>query len=726
MVAEVIVNIGGKDLLEYSVPENFKGNLAGRRVMVPLGKRKVEGLVYRLKDTSDLPNLKGIIALLDPAPVISRELLDLHHYLSDYYLTPLMRVAELSFPASVKARKKKVIKLEISPEQVALLSGDEKLIIERIAKSKNPWQYFKARPQLFSLFEQMLEAGFLSIEDNFVLPQIRAKAGSKSPGKKASDQGLISIKLTREQEEAIEKIKESPKPVLLFGVTGSGKTEIYIEMIKETLKEGKSALYMVPEISLISQTKRRIEERLDIKIVDWHSKMSLAEKNASWQEIQKGQPLLVLGARSSIFAPLKNPALIIVDEEHETSYKQNEPDPRYNAINTALKRAELSGSKIILGSATPDLERFYRAQSGQMDIVSLKSRPDDARLPVVEVVDLKEEFKKGNRSVFSRSLEEAIRKNLAKKEQIILFLNRRGFSRFILCRECGHVINCPDCSVPMVMHRGPDLLKCHYCDKTAHIPRECPECSSRFIRDMGMGTQKIEELLLDIFPQARITRLDQDQVKARGSYDELLGEFSRRESDILLGTQMVVKGLDFSNVTLVGIISADLSLNIPDIYSAERTFQLLTQVAGRAGRGQLPGKVVIQTYNPEHFAIKCAREHDYLSFYRQEIKERKLMDYPPFTSLVRVLISGENQKKTEAYAEKLAGIFKGILKDEVLLGPGQAPINKINKRYRFHFIIKTKDNSLHNYLKENYNKLKQEGDKEGIRILFDRDPFLIL
>ena len=726
MVAEVIVNIGGKDLLEYLVPEKIKGNLTGKRVMVPLGKRQVEGLVYKTKESSDFLKLKEIITVLDEKAVISRELLELHHYLSDYYFTPLMRVAELSFPASVKARKIKKIKLEISPEQVALLTNNEREIIERIGKSKNPWQYFKARPQLFSLFQQMLEAGFLSLEDNFVLPQTRASKSKEKLAKRGGEKGRLSIKLTGEQEEAIKKIKNSQKPVLLFGVTGSGKTEIYIEMIKETIKEGKSALYMVPEISLIGQTKRRIEERLDIKIVDWHSRMSVAEKNASWQEIQKGQPLLVLGARSSIFAPIKNPALIIVDEEHETSYKQNEPDPRYNAIDTALKRAEFAGSRIILGSATPDLGRFYRAQEGLMDIVSLKKRPDEAKLPEVEIVDLKEEFKKGNRSVFSKSLEQAIRRNISKKEQIILFLNRRGFSRFILCRECGHVINCPDCSVPMVMHRGPDLLKCHYCDKTAQLPRECPECSSKFIRDMGMGTQKIEELLLAAFPGVRITRLDQDQVKARGSYDELLAEFSRGESDILLGTQMVVKGLDFSNVTLVGIISADLSLNIPDIYSAERTFQLLTQVAGRAGRGQLPGKVVIQTYNPEHFAIKCAKEHDYLSFYRQEIKERKMMDYPPFTSLIRVLVTGENQKQTEIYAEKLAQLFKGILTDEVLLGPGQAPINKISKRYRFHFIIKTKDNSLHNYLKENYNKLKQEGDKEGIRILFDRDPFLIL
>ena len=726
MVAEVIVNIGGRDLLDYALPESFIDVLPGKRVLVPLGSRLTEGLVYRLKETSSFPQLREIRAVLDEKPVISEELMDLHNFVADYYLTPLMRVAELSFPSSVKVKKRKVVKIQISPDQEALLSEEEKEIVERVRKSKNPWQYFKTRPQLFARFQLMLDQGFFKLEDGYYLPQPRLPKLQEGQVKEERGSDQTNFKLTHEQEAALEKIRESDKPVLLFGVTGSGKTELYIDMIEETLKEGRSALYMVPEISLISQTKRRIEERLDIKILTWHSRMSASEKNLSWREIQKDKPVLVLGARSSIFAPIKNPGLIIVDEEHETSYKQNEPDPRYNAIHVALKRSQLAGARIILGSATPSLERFYRAQEGQMEIVKLKERPDQAKLPQVEIVDLKEEFKLGNRSVFSRSLEMSIRETLARKEQIILFLNRRGFSRFILCRECGYVINCPDCSVPMVLHRGPDQLKCHYCEKTDSLPKKCPECSSKFIRDMGMGTQKIEELLGLAFPGVRITRLDQDQVKATGSYDELLAEFSRADSDILLGTQMVVKGLDFSRVTLVGIISADLSLNIPDLYSSERTFQLLTQVAGRAGRGSLPGKVVIQTYNPDHFAIKAARGHDYMAFYEREIRERRMMDYPPFTSLIRVLVTGENEKKTRDYSEKLAESIRELLEDEVLLGPGQAPINKINRRYRFHFIIKTKDNKLHNYLKENYNKLKRQGDKEGIRILFDKDPFLIL
>ena len=442
--------------------------------------------------------------------------------------------------------------------------------------------------------------------------------------------------------------------------------------------------------------------------------------------MQKDTPFIILGARSSIFAPVKNLGLIIVDEEHETSYKQNEPDPRYNGVDTALKRGEFSGAKVVLGSATPALERYYKGLSGELQIVTLKKRPLSARMPKVEVVDLKEEFKKGNRSVFSVLLENRIRETLAKKEQVVLFLNRRGFSRFILCRECGHVVTCPACSVPLIMHRSPDILKCHYCEKTGLIPVKCPECSSRFIKDMGMGTQKIESLLLETFPGVRVTRLDQDQVKTKNSYDELLEEFSSKKTDILLGTQMVVKGLDFSNVTLVGIISADLSLNVPDLYSSERTFQLLTQVAGRAGRGDLKGYVVIQTYNPDHFAITSAQNHNFESFYNQEIKQRKMMDYPPFTNLIRILVSGEDQRKTKEYTEKLFLKIKGNLVKEEILGPGEAPINKINNRYRYHFIIKTKDKFLHNYLKENYNKLKSEGQREGMRVLFDADPYLIL
>ena len=789
MVAEVIVNIGGNDLLDYKIPEGSEINLTGKRVVVPLVNKEVLGIVNKVKETSSFKELKEIITVLDDKPVISEELLTLHSYISDYYLTPLMRVAQLSFPESAKIKKIKEIVIKADQNQIMLFSEAEKKLIKIIEDKNNAFFRINKDKDLLRIFDNMLENDFLHLKDNFILPaaknifnmiifnpeaSIKIRQGTKKEKlykflhekkeilledlktNELYDSGVLReflkekvvskkevtieeaytkenfnlykdvTKLTIEQQEVLERIREEKKPSLLFGVTGSGKTEIYIELIRDTLNKGKSVLYMVPEISLVNQTENRIREKIDKEIIHWHSNMSDKEKMESWEKLQQKKTHIVLGARSAVFAPIKNLGLIIVDEEHETSYKQNEPDPRYNGVEAALKRGEFSKSKVVFGSATPSLERYYRGTQGDFQIVTLKKRPVNSKLPKVEIVDLKEEFKMGNRSVFSSLLENRIRETIDRNEQVILFLNRRGFSRFILCRECGHVITCSKCSVPMILHKSPDILKCHYCEKTTKIPQKCPECGSKFIKDMGMGTQKIETLLQETFPGVKVTRMDQDQIKNKDSHEELLAEFSRGETNILLGTQMVVKGLDFSRVTLVGIISADLSLNVPDLYSAERTFQLLTQVAGRAGRGDLPGFVVIQTYNPDHFSIISAKNHNFESFYNQELKQRKLMDYPPYTKLVRILISGENMGKTREYTEKLAMEFKKVLREEEILGPGEAPISKIKNRYRYHFIIKTKDNFLHNYLKDNYNRLKSEGQKEGMRVLFDVDPFLIL
>jgi len=789
MVAEVIVNIGGNDLLDYEIPKDMSTNLTGKRVVVSLVNKEVFGIVNKVKETSSFKKLKEIITVLDDEPVISEELLKFHSFISDYYLTPLMRVAQLSFPEFAKIKKTKGIFVRADNNQRMLFSEAEKKLIKIIEEKKNAFFLINKDEILSVIFENMLLNGFLEVKDNFILPTssnifikisfnnekvLNLRKGTKKDKlynyikekkeifledlktKEVFDSGVlrdllksgalikeeVNIKevviedkfnlykditnLTLEQQEVLEEIRREEKPSLLFGVTGSGKTEIYIELIRDTLVKGKSVLYMVPEISLINQTMKRIQGKIDKEIIHWHSNMSDKEKMKSWDKLQQEKPHIILGARSAVFAPVKNLGLIIVDEEHETSYKQNEPDPRYNGVEAALKRGVFSKSKVVFGSATPSLERYYRGTQGEYQIVTLKNRPVNSKLPKVEIVDLKEEFKKGNRSVFSSLLENRIRETIDRNEQVILFLNRRGFSRFILCRECGHVITCSKCSVPMILHKSPDVLKCHYCEKTTRIPQKCPECSSKFIKDMGMGTQKIEALLQETFPGVKVTRMDQDQIKTKDSHEELLSEFSRGETDILLGTQMVVKGLDFSRVTLVGIISADLSLNVPDLYSAERTFQLLTQVAGRAGRGDLPGFVVIQTYNPDHFSIISAKNHNFESFYNQELKQRKIMDYPPYTKLVRILVSGENMGKTREYTEKLAMEFKKVLREEEILGPGEAPISKIKNRYRYHFIIKTKDNFLHNYLKDNYNRLKSEGQKEGMRVLFDVDPFLIL
>ncbi len=788
MVAEVIVNIGGHDVLDYEVPEEFPGSLPGRRVIVEIGKKQVLGLVRAIKNESNFAKLKPILSLIDSQPVISEELLSLHKEAAEYYLTPLGRITELSFPSQVKSKSKKEIRLHLTESKRLLLSAQEQELLlmieekqinyhqiinnktyqpmlmhllkqklvsiaevfeetsssckELLIFNKEPQKPFQSESRPDRLYRYMKQMQKVYLEDikkhdayhSSVLATllnkevlIRKKISlSEHLQLQSKNWNKKTITLTTEQQEVLEQIRLESKPTLLFGVTGSGKTEIYIELMRDCLKSGKSVLYMVPEISLIAQSERRIQEKIDQEILHWHSLMPDKEKGETWEKLQTDLPHIVLGARSAVFAPIKNPGLIIIDEEHETSYKQNEPDPRYHAVHLALIRASISGARIVMGSATPSLQSYHKAISGEFAIGILENRPVEAKLPRVHVIDLKEEFLYGNRSVFSRLLQQQITETLDRDEQVILFLNRRGFSRFYLCRECGYVISCSRCSVPMVMHRKPDLLKCHYCDHNQQLPVSCPSCQSRFIKDMGTGTQKIETLLEETFKKARVTRLDQDQIKDRYSYEELLSDFSSGKTNILLGTQMVVKGLDFSGVTLVGIISADLSLHIPDLYAAERTFQLLTQVAGRAGRGQREGQVVIQTYNPDHFAITSAKNHDYPSFYNEEIKQRKMMNYPPFCKLIRFLVTGENREETLIYTENLYKEVAGILENQEILGPGEAPINKIKNRYRFHFIVKTNDNFLHNYLKENYNKIKHEGQKQNIRVLIDVEPYLIL
>ena len=793
MIAEVILAMGGKDVLDYHIPNGWDTKLTGRRVVVPLGNRKVQGMVRKTKMESSFGVLREIVAILDDAPILSGELLDLHQWVSEYYLTPLSTVLELSFPKNVKAvQQKKVVPVEENLLH-ALLTPDEEALLARIRKEQVSYPALFSSAHWRPVLESMLRQGYLILENRYQkrrqvvaeagvafirMPDKLPRPGSKGeklleflreygPTRRSSlreqtfyDSALLrkflsmgvigevdlegplaqdvlsalsahlqrkEIILTPEQNEVLCALEnQDVRPALLFGVTGSGKTEIYMERIARILAEGKSALYMVPEIALVNQTARRLQSRLQRPVLYWHSRMTEKEKQITWEALQEPGAHLILGARSAIFAPVANLGLIIVDEEHETSYKQNEPDPRYNGVEAAIQRAAFSGAHLIMGSATPSLDRYYRAQQGEFSLHIMKNRPAKARLPLVEVVDLKEEFKKGNRSIFSTLLQEQIQQALYRKEQIILFLNRRGFSRFVLCRECGHVVVCRDCSVPMILHKNPDQLKCHYCEQTGPIPKECPSCHSRFIKDMGIGTQKIEDLLYETFPGVRVTRLDQDMVREQDSHEGLLEEFASGKSDILLGTQMVVKGLDFSRVTLVGILSADMSLNVPDLYASERTFQLLTQVSGRAGRGDKAGSVVIQTYNPQHFSIQTARNHNYPGFYDQEMKERKIMGYPPFSRMIRFLFTGENLEDTRSCSENFARQLEEKFPRAEILGPSEAPVARIKNRHRYHIIVKTTENILHNHLKENYNKMKTSGQKQGIRILIDVDPYLIL
>ncbi|MFZ3170654.1 MAG: primosomal protein N' [Carboxydocellales bacterium] len=501
---------------------------------------------------------------------------------------------------------------------------------------------------------------------------------------------LESIYTTLEQLK-LGEIQDIAKVFLVHGVTGSGKTEIYLQAIARCLDLGRQAIVLVPEISLTPQMVARFKSRFGRKVAVLHSRLSLGERYDEWRRIKENQVEVVVGARSAIFAPFDKLGLIIIDEEHESSYKQDEK-PRYHARSVALKRAELEGGVVLLGSATPAVETYHQAQTGTYRLITLAERVDNRPLPVVTVVDMRRELQEGNRSIFSDLLASQIQQRLEKQEQVILFLNRRGFSTFVVCRECGLVLKCPDCDIALTYHSPRQQLRCHYCDYQEANPLVCPKCASKYIRYFGAGTQRVEEELTRVFPQARVLRMDVDTTTRKGAHEAILTAFEQGEADVLVGTQMIAKGLDYPNVTLVGVISADTSLNIPDFRSGERTFQLLTQVAGRAGRGQKLGEVVVQTYSPEHYSIINAQKHDYSSFYEEEIELRETLDYPPFCTLIRVIFTAKDEQKLIREAQGLAGVFRSILAEGAeeyqLLGPAPAPLSRIRSRFRWHLALK--------------------------------------
>jgi primosomal protein N' (replication factor Y) (superfamily II helicase) len=538
--------------------------------------------------------------------------------------------------------------------------------------------------------------------------------------------------LTGAQEKAIAPIlssieEERHEVFLLYGVTGSGKTEIYLQSIQQVLEKGEEAIVLVPEISLTPQMVKRFKERFGDLVAVMHSGLSAGEKYDEWRKIQRREVKVVVGARSAIFAPFKNLGIIIIDEEHETSYKQEE-NPRYHARDVAIHRAATHRCPVVLGSATPSLESFARAQKGVYTLLGLPKRMNEQPLPEVEIVDMREEMRQGNRSMFSRSLFEKLEDRLAKGEQTVLFLNKRGHSSFVMCRDCGYVINCPNCEITLTYHRYQEQMKCHYCGYEEPVPVICPECTSEHIRYFGTGTQKVEEELTKLLPEARVIRMDVDTTGRKGSHEKLLNAFEEGAADILLGTQMIAKGLDFPNITLVGVLSADTMLHLPDFRSSEKTFQLLTQVSGRAGRHELPGEVVIQTYTPEHYSIELAGSQDYDRFYQQEMMARKLHKYPPFYFIALVTVSHEELMKAVSVTEKITRYISSRLsKEAVVLGPVASPIPRIKNRYRYQCLIKyKKEPELRASLRQVLDRYQQETAKEGLQISLDLNPYILM
>ncbi len=537
--------------------------------------------------------------------------------------------------------------------------------------------------------------------------------------------------LTPDQEKVLEEILRGIRsrryaPFLLYGVTGSGKTEVYLRAIEEILHQEREVIVLVPEISLTPQILSRFRDRFGGRLALLHSGLSKRERYDQWRKIWKGEVKIVLGARSAIFAPFKKLGMIIVDEEHDPSYKQEEK-LKYHARDLAVVRAKEANAVLLLGSATPSLESFYNAERGKYRLLQLPERMEKKPLPKVEIIDMRRE-----RTLLSEKLRAALEKNLERRSQSLLFLNRRGFSNFILCQDCGFTFKCPNCSVTLTYHLRERSLQCHYCDFRRMAPRECPECQSLFLQGMGMGTERLEEEIKTLFPQASVGRMDRDTTSRRRSHQRILKRVETGEIEILVGTQMVVKGHDFPNITFVGVVSADMSLHFPDFRSSERTFQLLTQVAGRAGRGEVSGEVLIQTYNPEHYSIQRAKEHDFLGFYKEEIQFRKALGYPPFSRLINFRVTGNNEKNTERVAREMGRfseqlLNKGYGKEIDLLGPSPAPFEKMKGKFRWQMIIKGKSSKLlHQFARELREPLESYVKGKGVQLDIDVDPIFIL
>lgn len=547
------------------------------------------------------------------------------------------------------------------------------------------------------------------------------------------------IKLNEEQQKVSDLINqemfnEDKKPYMLHGVTGSGKTEVYMEIIENALNQGLESLMLVPEISLTPQTISRFRNKFGNIVGVFHSQLSEGEKHDVYKQVKEGKIRILIGARSALFMPFTSLGVIIIDEFHESAYK-SEKNPKFNTIEVANFISRKREVSLVLGSATPSIEEYYKAINGQYKLLEINKRANNKPMPKIEVVDMKDELMIGNKSIFSSKLKLDMEEAVKNKNQIILFLNRRGYSNFVSCRKCGYVFTCENCDISLTYHKKSNTGKCHYCGYEKEIPKECPECKSKYIKPFGIGTQKIEEEIKSLFPNMRVLRLDRDTTSKKGSFDRILNSFKNKEADVLIGTQMLSKGLDFDNVTLVGILSADMILKFPDFRSAENTFQLITQVSGRAGRSEQEGKVILQTYDTEHYAIKHAINYDFKGFYQDEIKIRKLFDYAPFNNMLSVVLSGKNNKLVEINAKKMYDTLAYLLNERgiedlsFILGPNQCSISKINQNYRWQILFKDEDieiNLLKGIIKYICITKREIVFDKDINISIDINPYSVL
>lgn len=734
----VIVDISSEQLdrvFLYRVPKALqKGIQIGMQVSIPFGRsnRQRKGYVVGLSDVADYPleKIKEITGIVKGSIKAEAQLIALAAWMRENYGSTMNQALKTVLPVKQKTKQKQSRKL------VFLLSKEEgKELLEKYQQ-----KHYQAKARLLAA---LLEHGKLDGKKAEEVCQV-----TSSVIQKMEKDGILRVEtetiyrnpfeghfrkrdetllLNPQQHQAVEGIWEDyrqgiRKTYLLHGVTGSGKTEVYMELIARVIADHKQAIVLIPEIALTFQTVMRFYERFGERVSVIHSRLSDGERYDQFMRAKDGGIDVIIGPRSALFTPFQRLGIIIIDEEHESSYK-SENVPRYHAREVALYRASLCKASVVLGSATPSLESYYKAESGEYGYYELTKRVKDAKMSEVGIVDLRTELKEGNRSIFSRKLYSAMKDRLEKGQQIILFLNRRGLSGFVSCRSCGKAIRCPHCDVTLSLHND-GSLRCHYCGYEVQMPEVCPSCGSRYISGFRAGTQQIEREVKRAFPKARVLRMDYDTTRTKESYEQILSAFGSREADVLVGTQMIVKGHDFPGVTLVGVLAADISLYANDYRAAERTFQLLTQAVGRAGRGELPGEAVIQTYMPEHYSIQAASKQDYKEFYKREILYRRLMGYPPIHSMLGIYLSSAQEELLAQQAQQLGAIISSEqLEGLTIIGPAEAALAKKNDIYRRVIYLKHKQKEKLLQIKDKLEKkMEQETVWQKIYIQFDFDP----
>ena len=726
MIAKVIVDVAHSEVDRVFDYISIDGVNEGDRVLVPFGRQTIEGFVVGFSSASDLPyeKLKAIVKRLDDFSALSEETLKLAEFLRDTYHVPFALALRQFIPSELrggKVKEKTVLIVTLSDipieEMISSLKKSATAqigIIETLAKTK--------RTGYTELSEKFGSSAIRTLEKRGFLTVTEEKSG-RTPYT-SLENSAKDVKLTHEQARAVYGIENTDKRTsLLFGVTGSGKTEVYLKLISDTLKKGKTAIMLVPEISLTPQMLRQLRARFQGEVSILHSKLSAGEKFDEWLRLKRGEAKIAIGARSAIFAPLDNLGLIVIDEEHDGSYEA-ENSPRYKTIEVAEERARLSGAKIVLGSATPSVESYDKAIGGEYYLAEMKTRINGKNLPEFIVADMRQEIRRGNESIFSSDLKSEIEDCLKQGNQAIIFFNRRGYSRQVLCRDCGNVIRCENCDVALNYHKDQGVLKCHFCNATYKMPSACPECGSINLSYNGIGTQKVVDEIKRLFPSARLLRMDNDTTSGKEGHFKILKDFAEKKADILVGTQMVAKGHDFPAVTLVGILDADMSLYFSDYRSGERTYQLITQVAGRSGRADKKGKVVLQTYNPDNEVLRFAINYDYVGFFEREKAVRKSTNFPPYSLVLRIMVEADDDKAAMEGLKEVYFRVKEVYDRErdkfTFFNKMKCPVKRIKNKYRYEILMRIPPDDKR--LKDEIYNLALKDKKPGVLTYVEENP----